>query len=66
MYLSNDGKNWGRPAAAGEFSNIKANPICQKIAMKHPVKARYMRFVAKSVVDGNHVVVAELGVEAAR
>lgn len=66
VYLSQDGKDWGSPVAAGEFSNIKANPIRQKITLEKPVSARYMRFVGKSVVDGNHVVVAELGVEAAR
>ena len=52
----------GTPAAEGEFSNIRANPVPQRIDLKAPVKARYLRFVGKRVVEGSHVAVAELGV----
>lgn len=52
----------GAPAAEGEFSNIRANPVPQRIDLKAPVKARYLRFVGKRVVEGSHVAVAELGV----
>lgn len=62
VYLSQDGRNWGAPVAEGEFSNIRANPVPQQIALKAPAKARYLRFVAKRVLEGNHVAVAELGV----
>ena len=49
VYLSMDGNTWGAPAA-------------QRIDLKAPVKARYLRFVGKRVVEGSHVAVAELGV----
>lgn len=62
VYLSADGNTWGAPAAEGEFSNIRANPVPQRIDLKTPVKARYLRFVGKRVVEGRHVAVAELGV----
>lgn len=62
VYLSTDGSDWGNPAAEGEFSNIRANPVPQRIDLETPVKARYLRFVGKRVVEGSHVVVAELGV----
>lgn len=52
----------GAPAAEGEFSNIRANPVPQRIDLKAPVKARYLCFVGKRVVEGSHVAVAELGV----
>lgn len=62
IYLSADGNDWGAPAAEGEFSNIRANPVPQRIDLETPVKARYLRFVGKRVVEGSHVAVAELGV----
>jgi len=62
FYLSEDGRHWGQPAAAGEFSNIKVNPILQIIRLPAPVQARFFRFVARRVVDANHVTVAEFGI----
>ena len=62
VYLSTDGNDWGAPAAEGEFSNIRANPVPQRIDLETPVKARYLRFVGNRVVEGSHVAVAELGV----
>ena len=64
VYLSKNGKDWGKPVAQGEFSNIKANPIRQRIDLAQPVKAQYMKFVVTSVVDAKHVTIAELGVVA--
>ena len=61
FYLSPDGNNWTM-MASGEFSNIKSNPIRQDIMLNKPVKAKYFRFVAKSVVDGEHVSIADLGI----
>ena len=52
----------GGSAAEGEFSNIRANPVLQRIDLKTPVKARYLRFVGRRVLEGSHVVIAELGV----
>lgn len=62
VYLSRDGKDWGAPVAQGEFSNIRANPVPQRIDLKAPVKSRYLRFVGKRVLEGSHVAVGELGV----
>lgn len=62
VYLSRDGKDWGAPVAEGEFSNIRANPVPQRIDLKAPVKSRYLRFVGKRVLEGSHVAVGELGV----
>lgn len=62
VYFSRDGKDWGSAVAEGEFSNIRANPVPQRIDLKAPVKARYLRFVGKRALEGNHVAVAELGV----
>ena len=59
--VSADGTTWGAPAAAGEFANIKANPIQQVVRFAQPVEGRYVKFVARHSADGNHVTVAELG-----
>jgi alpha-L-fucosidase len=64
LYLSEDGRQWGPPAAVGEFANIKANPVLQTVRFAKPITARFFRFVALRVVEGNHVAVAELGVVA--
>jgi alpha-L-fucosidase len=62
FYLSEDAVVWGDPVAQGEFGNIKANPVQQKVTLARPHRARYMKFIALSVVDGNYVAVAEIGV----
>jgi len=63
FYVSEDGKTWGAPAAAGEFSNIKAGPVLQTVMFATSVKGRYFRFVVVHAVDNSdHVAVAELGV----
>ena len=62
FYVSADGVHWGTPAAAGEFSNIKANPIQQFVALSKPVTCRFIRFVPVHLVAGDQVAVAELGV----
>jgi alpha-L-fucosidase len=59
--LSRDGKRWVQ-IAAGEFSNIKANPIEQTLSLKSPVSARYFRFTGLHAVEKNHVSAAEIGV----
>ncbi len=64
LYLSEDGRVWGNAAAGGEFANIKANPILQVVRLPKPVAARFFRFVALRVAEGEHVAVAELGLEA--
>jgi alpha-L-fucosidase len=62
FYTSTDGKTWGEPAARGEFSNIRANPVLQPVVFARPVRARYFRFVALRAVEAGHVAVAEIGV----
>lgn len=62
IYVSEDGKNWGKAVAQGEFSNIRNNPIEQQI--NFPTKVgRFVKFVATKVVDDQDgVKAAELGV----
>jgi alpha-L-fucosidase len=62
FYLSQDGKEWGTPAAAGEFANIRNNPILQTVPLAKPVTARYFKFVATHAVEKDHAAVAELGI----
>lgn len=62
IYTSDDGTDWTE-AASGEFSNIKSNPVEQVIHLKQPVNARYIRFRATHVINGNGVTAAEIGVE---
>jgi len=59
--LSLDGIKWFA-VAAGEFSNIAANPIQQNINIKVPQKARYFRFTALHVIAGSAATIAEIGV----
>jgi alpha-L-fucosidase len=65
VYCSQDGKMW-LLLKAGEFSNIKANPIEQRIDLERPVSARYFRFEPVHVIpakDGKQYVgIAELGI----
>lgn len=62
VFMSKDGKHWGAPVAEGEFSNIRANPVRQKIEWQTAVEARYLRFVGLRTLDGESAAVAELGV----
>ena len=50
VYFSNNPKIWGEPAASGSFRDISD---VQTIAVTGKVEARFMRFVAKSVVGNN-------------
>ena len=60
-FISSDGKEW-KQVAAGEFANIKANPIEQVVSINQFVKARYFKLTALHVVSGNGISIAELGV----
>lgn len=60
---SADGKAW-TAAVAGEFANIRANPVEQVIALPAPIAARYVRFIAQHALDDTPPAVAELGVTA--
>ncbi len=59
FYISSDGQQW-KKAASGEFSNIVNNPVEQVVTSQQILKARYIKFEAKRVVEGKHVTVAEL------
>ncbi len=59
---SDDGITW-KTVSAGEFSNIKNNPIEQVVSFKKPVKARYIKFIAEHAAEGNDcIAICELGV----
>ncbi|WP_158827473.1 alpha-L-fucosidase [Mucilaginibacter lacusdianchii] len=58
--VSTNGKEW-QQVATGEFSNIKANPIEQTVALQQPVTARYIQFKALHVIAGNGATAAEIG-----
>lgn len=58
---SADGATWLQPLE-GEFSNLRANPVEQRINLPAGVKARHIRFTALRVLEKNNVTLAELGV----
>ncbi len=62
FYVSNNGRKWTKPVSEGEFSNIKNSPVWQKKEFG-PVKGRYIKLEALSVVDNDkRIGVAEIGV----
>jgi len=52
FYVSNDGKNWGKPVSEGEFANIKNSPVLQKKEFEI-VNGRFVKFRALSPVNEN-------------
>ena len=62
FHVSTDGKNWTK-AGEGEFGNLAANPVRQRVTFEKPVTARYFRFTATRALDQNdRVAVAEIDV----
>ena len=60
IYLSEDGKTWGAPAAKGRFGRPAGEHTVQLPA---PVTARFLRFVALSEVNNQpYASVAELAI----
>lgn len=59
--ISQNGADW-EEVASGEFSNIRANPINQVIALPKPVSARFIRFEGRRSVQGNGITAAEIGI----
>lgn len=51
-YVSEDGQHW-TPVANGEFSNIKANPILQRVDLREKQTARYIKLVAEQSWSSN-------------
>ena len=61
FYLSDDGNTWGSTVASGEFKNTTS---LQKAKLKTPTAGRYLKFVAKSEINGRAwTSCAELGIE---
>ncbi|MFA7174528.1 MAG: alpha-L-fucosidase [Kiritimatiellia bacterium] len=56
---SADGKDWSKPLEGG-FSNIRSNPIAQRIALPAPVTARHLKFTALRVLEKDNVTIAEI------
>lgn len=52
LLVSEDGTAW-KSISSGEFSNIEANPILQRIALPQNSSARYIKLVSKQAVPGN-------------
>ncbi len=57
---SEDGKVW-QLVAEGEFSNMRANPIEQRVHFE-PVNARFWRFTPTRTLNGDAATVAEINV----
>ncbi len=58
--VSLNGKSW-QQVAEGEFSNMRANPIEQRVFFV-PVQARYWRFTPLSTLNGDAATVAEINI----
>ena len=62
VYLSNDGKTWGSAVASGEFKNTTALQVAK---LKATTAGRYLKFVAKSEINGRAwTSAAEIGIQA--
>ena len=62
VYLSLDGKAWGQAVAKGTFKNTTAE---QEVKLSSPIAARYLKFVAKSEINGRAwASAAEIGIKA--
>ncbi len=62
FHLSQDGKYWAL-AAAGRFEGLMEDPGMRIVKLDTPASGRYLRFVAKHVLnDIDYVVVAGIGV----
>ena len=63
VYLSTDGKTWGQAVATGEFKNTTSLQVAK---LKTGKDARYLKFVAKSEINGKAwTSAAEIGIQAA-
>ncbi len=65
FHVSSDGKAWSL-VSSGEFGNIAANPVKQRVMFEKPVKARYFKFTATHAIAGNdQATMAEIDLVAA-
>ena len=62
VYLSNDGESWGSPVVSGEFKNTTSQQVAK---LTTTTTGRYLKFVAKSEINGNAwTSAAEIGIQA--
>ena len=62
VYLSTDGNTWGTAAVKGSFAKTKALQVAK---LNTPITARYIKFVAKSEINGKAwTSAAEIGIDA--
>ena len=62
VYLSNDGSTWGSPVVSGQFKNTTSQQVAK---LTTPTTGRYLKFVAKSEINGNAwTSAAEIGIQA--
>jgi hypothetical protein len=60
IYCSADPASWAAPAAKAKWRN---SSTLQTVRFKQPIKARFLKVVARSEVNGNpHASIAELDV----
>jgi hypothetical protein len=61
VYASNDGRNWGKPVATGEFT---ADRELKRVVFPRPVTAKFVKLVALSGFDNQPFAsIAEFDVE---
>jgi alpha-L-fucosidase len=62
FYGSIDGENWIK-LSSGEFSNIIANPIQQKVIFKKSIPIKYIKLVADRIMGNkDKAIIAEIGI----
>lgn len=62
VYFSLDGKTWGNAAVSGQFENTTSLQVAK---LKKTTAARYLKFVAKSEINGRAwTSAAEIGIQA--
>ncbi len=57
--VSMDGKEWEK-VAEGEFPNVRADPILQEQTFEKKVKARFIRYIGTTALEGKGASAAEL------
>ena len=58
-----DGKNWETIIENGSFSNIKNNPVQQKVFFEKEIKAAYIQLQSINEINGNPwAAAAEIGI----
>ncbi|MCY1722330.1 alpha-L-fucosidase [Prolixibacteraceae bacterium Z1-6] len=62
LYVSQNGKSWGKPVSSGEFSNIKNSPVWQKKEF-NTTTGRFIKFRAlTSTSENDRVGIAEFDI----